>query len=240
MSKQRIYVSRLAGNDTKTCGNVSSPCRTISYGIQQLSNEPYIYLDGAATMKNPYTCAPSNPGSPGIYLTKSVSFVSMNSRAYISCLHGNSWWVDGTKLKDGVRISISGLTFLNTSLKLFDALMVVNDTIFAETNRVSLSTQLVNQQVYNLSLNNVVFQKNAACITILNTNRGNNIAIFVNITNTLFYKNGNSSLPISPILLLNARENLVNIHLTNCSFKKNTFKKSGMIIVLNLSSLGPD
>ena len=235
MSKQGIYVSRLAGNDTKTCGNVSSPCRTISYGIQQLSNEPYIYLDGTATMKNPYTCAPSNPGSPGIYLTKSVSFVSMNSRAYISCLHGNSWWVDGTKLKDGVRISISGLTFLNTSLKLFDALMVVNDTIFAETNRVSLSTQLVNQQVYNLSLNNVVFQKNAACITILNTNRGNNIAIFVNITNTLFYKNGNSSLPISPTLLLNARENLVNIHLTNCSFKKNTFKKSGMIIVLNLS-----
>ena len=229
-SEQGIYVSRLNGNDRKTCGKLNSPCRTISYGIQQVSAGSYIYLDGSATSKNPYTCETLDPGHPGICLTKSVSFVSIRSRAYISCLHGNSWLVDGTKFKDGIRISFSGLTFLNTSLRIFDAFVAVNDTVFAKTKLVSLDIEVLNLPRLDLSLKNVVFQQNAACMTI-KPSKGSKI--FVNITNTLFYQNGNFSLDTPSILWLNSTENLINIQLRNCSFKKNTFKKYGMIVVVN-------
>jgi hypothetical protein len=97
LSEQGIYVSRLNGNDRKTCGKLNSPCRTISYGKQKVSPGSYIYLDGSATSKNPYTCEDLDPGYPGIRLSKSVSFVSIRSRAHISYLHANSWLVDGTK-----------------------------------------------------------------------------------------------------------------------------------------------
>ncbi|CAB4002937.1 Hypothetical predicted protein, partial [Paramuricea clavata] len=229
-SEQGIYVSRLNGNDRKTCGKLNSPCRTISYGIQQVSAGSYIYLDGSATSKNPYNCETLDPGHPGIRLTKSVSFVSIRSRAYISCLHGNSWLVDGTKFKGGIQISFSGLTFLNTSLRIFDAFVAVNDTVFAETKLVSLDIEVLNLPRLDLSLKNVVFQQNAACMTI-KPSKGS--MIFVNITNTLFYQNGNFSSNTPSILWLNSTENLINIQLRNCSFKKNIFKKYGMIAVVN-------
>ncbi|CAB3986315.1 Hypothetical predicted protein, partial [Paramuricea clavata] len=218
------------GNDRKTCGKLNSPCRTISWGIQQVSSGSYIYLDGSATSKNPYTCEALDPIYSGIRLNKSVSFVSIRSRAHISCLHANPWLVDGTKFKDGVRISFSSLTFLNTSLRLFDAFLAASDTVFAETKLVSLDIEVLNLPRLDLSLKNVVFQQNAACMTI-KPSKGSKI--FVNITNTFFNQNGNFSLDTPSVLWLNSRENLINIQLRNCSFKKNTFKKNGMIVVEN-------
>jgi hypothetical protein len=141
--------------------------------------------------------------------------------------------VDGTKLKNGIQISFSGLTFLNTSLRLFDAFVAANDTVFAETKLVSLDIEALNLPRLDLSLKNVVFQQNAACMTI-KPSKGSKI--FVNITNTLFYQNGNFSLDTPSILWLNSTENLINIQLRNCSFKKNNFgmkKKYGMIVVVN-------
>ncbi|CAB3986314.1 Hypothetical predicted protein [Paramuricea clavata] len=174
-------------------------------------------------------------GHPGIHLSKSVSFVSIRSRAYISCLHGNTWLVDGTKFKNGIRISFSGLTFLNTSLRFFDAFVAVNDTVFAETKLVSLDIEVFNLPRLDLSLKNVVFQQNTACMTIKPSIKSSKI--FVNITNTLFYLfylfYGNFSSNTPSILWLNSKENLINIQLRNCSFKKNTFKKYGLIVVVN-------
>ena len=232
LSEQGIYVSRLNGNDRKTCGKLNSPCRTISYGIQQVSAGSYIYLDGSATAKNPYTCETRDPEHPGIHLTKSVSFVSMRSRAYISCLHGNPWFVNGTKFKDGVRISFSGLTFLNTPIRLLDAFVAVSDTVFAETKSVSLAIAVLNLPRLDLSLKNVVFQQNVGCMTIMTKKK--NRKIFVNITNTVFNQNGILYTSNTPsILWLNSTENLINIQLRNCSFKKNAFKKYGLIVVVN-------
>jgi hypothetical protein len=138
--------------------------------------------------------------------------------------------VDGTKFKDGIQISFSGLTFLNTSLRIFDAFVAVNDTVFAETKLVSLDIEVLNLPRFDLSMKNVVFQQNAACM-IIKPSKGSKI--FVNITNTLFYQNGNFSLDTPSVLWLNSTENLINIQLRNCSFRKNTFKKYGMIVVVN-------
>ena len=229
LSEEEIYVSRVTGHDTKTCRKESSPCHTISYGIQQLSTGLNIYLDGTDTLENPYTCRALDPGHPGIYLNKSVSFVSIKSRAYISCLHGNSWLVNGTKYKHGIRINFSGLAFLNTSVRLFDAFVAVNNTIFAKTELVSLYIEEINLPRFDLSLNNVVFKNNLQCLTIFTY--GSNV--FMNITNTVFTQNGNPSSDLPLIYSLNLEKNLINFELKNCSFKKNTLKAPPMILVVN-------
>ena len=229
LSEQGIYVSRHTGHDTKTCGKVSSPCRTISYGIQQLSTGLYIYLDGTGTLQNPYNCEVLHPGLPGIYLNISVSFVGIKSRAHISCIHGNHWVADGTKHKHGIRISFSGLAFLNTSVRFSDASVVVDDTVFAETEIASLDIQVVRLSRFELLLNNVVFEKNTACMIIISRSR----KVFVNITNTVFDENGDPSSNIPSIFGLNSTNNLINIELKNCSLKKNVIKKYGMILVRN-------
>ena len=230
LSEEGIYVSRFNGHDTKTCGKESSPCRTISYGIQQLSTWLYIYVDGTDTLKNPYACEALDPGHPGILLTKSASFVSIKSRAHISCLHGNPWLADGTQRKHGIRISFTGLAFLNTSVRLFDAAVAVDDTVFAKTKSVSLAIQVRNLPRFDLSLDNVVFEKNAACIT-LKPNQNKN---FVNITNTIFYQNGDPSSYIPSILGLISSNTSINIRLKNCSFVKNIFREYGMFTVINV------
>ena len=229
MSEKGIYVSRHTGNDTKTCGKVDSPCRTIFFGIKQLSTGSYIYLDGSVTSQNPYTCDALDTKHPGIHLTKSVSFVSIRSRAYISCLHGNPWLVDGTNLKGGVRVSFSGLTFLNTPLRFMDAFVAVSDSVFAKTKLVSLDIEVFNLSRFDLLLENVVFQQNTACITI----NAKGSKVFVNLTDTVFYQNGHFSSNTPSILWLNSKENLVNIQLRNCSFKQNNFRRYGLIVIVN-------
>ena len=230
LSEEGIYVSRFNGNDTKTCGKVSLPCRTISYGIQQLSTGIYIYLDGTGTLKRPYACQASDPGHPGISLTKSISFVSIKSRAYISCLYGNPWLADGTEFKDGIQITFNGLAFLKTSIRLFDAFVSAIDTVFADSTLVSLDIQVINQPRLDLSLSNVVFVKNTACIRI----KSNLSKVFINITNTIFDENGDPSLKIPSILGLDSANSSINIQLKNCSFEKNTVKEYGMISVRNV------
>ena len=230
LSEEGIYVSRFNGNDTKTCGKVSSPCRTISYGIQQLSTGLYIYLDGTGTLKRPYACQASDPGHPGISLTKSISFVSIKSRAYISCLYGYPWLADGTEFKDGIQITFNGLAFLKTSIRLFDAFVSAIDTVFADSTLVSLDIQVINQPRLDLSLSNVFSVKNTACIRI----KSNRSKVFINITNTILDENGDPSLKIPSILGLDSSNSSVNIQLKNCSFEKNTVKEYGMISVRNV------
>ena len=229
LSEEGIHVSRVTGDDTKACGKVSSPCRTIFYGIKQLSTGLYIYLDGTDTLNNPYTCEDLVLGYPGILLTKSVSFVGMISRAYISCLHGSPWVVNGSKFKDGIQISFSRLAFLNTSIRLFDALMTATDTVFADSKHVSLDIQVESLPRLWLSLNNVAFENNTVCVTI----KSNGSKIFVNIINTVFYQNGYSSSSIPSTLWLTSQKSLINIQLRNCSLKNNVFKEYGMILVEN-------
>ena len=233
-AKETIYVSRSTGNDSTTCGTVLSPCRTISYAIHQVLECSYIYLDGTGTTKDPYTCErPLNPGQySGINLTKSVSFVGIKSRAYISCLHGDQWLVDGTKHNDGLRVSFCGLAFQNTSLRFLDAVVSINDSLFTDSKHVTMNFTVFNLALFELNLNNVVFQRNTLCISVKNNNR---INILVRITNSIFIRNGDcdDSISIPSILRLSSEKSNMNIQLRNCSFKKNKFNKNGMIFVEN-------
>ena len=57
--------------------------------------------------------------------------------------------------------------------------------------------------------------------------------VFINITNTVFHQNGDLFSNMPSIIWLNCTNNLINIQLRNCSFKKNMKTKYGMITVKN-------
>ena len=235
MSEQGIYVSRVNGHDIKECGISSAPCRTIPYAIQKLSTGLYIYLDGTGTLENPYTCQVLYPRPLRIYLNKSISFVSIESRAYISCPHGYAWWTDATRSKDVIRISFSGLIFRNTPVHLFDVALAAHDTVFEKTRSVSLDVQVINLPRFELSLNNVIFKQNSMCINIRIRQADTNVSI--NITNAIFYKNGNHFWRKPSILSLysikHAHAFVGDIQLRNCSLKENIFMEQGMLKVMN-------
>ena len=234
MSEQGIYVSQVNGFDIKACGKVTAPCRTISYGIQKLSTGLYIYLDGTGTFKNPYTCQILYPAVlPFVYFNQNISFVSIKSRAYISCRSSYSWIADGSKFKGGIRISFSGLTFRNTIVHLYDVAFSAHDTVFEKTRGLSLDIQLHNVPHSEISLNNVSFRQNARCIKIKIAHRDSKVII--NITNTVFFQNGNRFSMSPSIFYLYSLTNAFvgNIQLRNCSIKENTFREYGMLTVDN-------
>ena len=230
-SEKAIYVSRLAGNDSTNCGAHLSPCRTISQGVHQASDGACIYLDGTATSKDPYTCQSLDEEHRGIYLTKGVSFVGIRSRAYISCLHGNRWLVDGSKNKTGIRVSFYALTFRNTTFRFFDAIVNITECLFVETKGVTLAFGVFNLAEYYLSFTSVAFEKNAMCI-FLESSATNTRNISVYMTNSTFTRNGDEGIP-STILWLTTKRDNIKIELRNCSFKENTFGDYGMINVVN-------
>lgn len=231
-ANQAIYVSRFSGNDSARCGSVLLPCRTISFAIHQVSDDSLIYLDGTNTSKNPYSCQPLNHEHLGIHLTKSVSFVGIRSRAYISCRHGNQWLVDGLGLKDGLRVSFSFLVFKNASLRFLDVVLAnISDSLFEGSEHVTMDFTIFNLAQFNLNLNGVTFHQNELCISVKSISK---VQIFLSINNSSFIQNGNFSSPGLPsILWLTGDKSEINIAFVSCGFQKNKFNGHGMIFVEN-------
>lgn len=224
-------MSRFYGNDSTTCGTVLLPCRTISFAIHQASEDSIIYLDGTNTSKNPYSCRPVNIENPDIHLTKSVSFIGIRSRAYISCRDGNQWFVNGVGRKDGLRVSFCDLAFRNASLRFFDVLLNISDGLFEDSEFVTVDFTIFNLSLFNLNLNGVTFQHNKLCISVQSMSR---VKIFLGITNSTFIQNGNfSSSGLPSILWLTSDKSEIDIRILNCSFQKNKFNGFGMIFVEN-------
>ena len=229
-AKHAIYVSRFSGKDSAICGTPLLPCRTINYALNEVSDGLLIYLDGTRTKIDPYTCQSLNHSHSGIYLTKSVSFVGIKSRAYISCLQGNQWLADGVKYKDGLIISFSGVAFWNTSLRFLDASVHINDTLFIDSRHAAIDFTAVNVTLVSLSLNNVVFQQNILCISVDSNKK---ISIFLRLTNSTFTRNGNSSSDLASILWWSSEKSDAVIQFRNCSLKENESNEYGIVFVNN-------
>ena len=229
-AKHTYYVSRFSGKDSAICGTPLLPCRTINYALHEVSEGMLVYWDGTRTEKYPYTCQSFNHSYSGVYLTKSVSFVGIRSRAYISCLHGNKWLADGANHKDGLNFSISGVAFKNTSLRLLDASVHINNTLFTDSRQAGIDFTRVSLTIVFLNLNNVVFQENTLCI-LVNSNIKTNI--FLHLSNSTFTRNGKSSSDLASSLWLSSDESDVLIQFRNCNFTENELNKDGIVFLNN-------
>ena len=223
-------MSRFYGKDSTTCGTPLLPCRSIHYALDKILEGSLVYLDGTWTSKDPYTCNSLNTSQVGIYLTKSVSFVGIKSRAYISCLHGQLWLVDGAKRKGGLSVSFYRVAFRNTSLWFFDATAYINDSLLTDSKNAAINLISFRLTLVSLNLKGVVFQQNTVCVS---QNSRRKIKIFVHITNSIFIRNGNGSSASASILWFRSEKHVTDIQVRNCSFKENELNEYGMIYVLN-------
>ena len=223
-------MSRFYGKDSTTCGTPLLPCRSIHYVLDKVLEGSLVYLDGTGTSKDPYTCNSLNTSQVGIYLTKSVSFVGIKSRAYISCLYGKHWLVDGTKRKGGLSVSFYRVAFRNTSLWFLDATAYINDSLLTDSKNAAINLISLHLTLVSLTLKGVVFQQNTVCIS---QNSGRKITIFVHLTNSVFIRNGNGSSASASILWFSSKKHVLDIQIRNCSFQENKLNKYGMIYIWN-------
>ena len=113
--QRTVHVS-LRGNDTKRCGSIKKPCRTIAKAVTRVSGGGMVILDGSGTEKQPYDCEKLTTRAhyPGIRVTRSVTMTSLPStEAHVTCPKG--FHFHGSN--ESLRISLSGLSFSKTTLK---------------------------------------------------------------------------------------------------------------------------
>ena len=235
-------MSRVSGQDRDGCGLHSKRCRSISFALQRAREGSTVYLDGTGTALFPYTCKSFDGKHARILLGKSVSFVGIKSRAYISCNHGNNWLVNGAVNRNKLRVLFKNLAFQNTPVQLLDASLYVQDSVFNSTETTAVSISVVNQTRFHLSLENVVFEQNKACL-LLTSETNKRKQIIVNINNSTIKSNGLTSLNMSigqdSIFSFTGGNDVINITINNSSFvgnflqTKSTNKSSDLIRVQN-------
>ena len=225
-----IYVSRFNGNDSMTCGGPNSPCHSISYAIHKASEWSLMYLDGTRTLNDPYDCRSLNHTYSGMYLTMSMSFIGFRSRAYISCIPGNQWSIEGVQRKNGLIVSFFGIGFLATTLHFVDVTVNMNDILFTGSTNAAINFTVPNLPVVSLNLINVTFQQNTQCISVASTKK---TKILLRITNSTFSRNGHGLSASASILWFNTRSSFPDIQFRNCSFRETKSNELGIIFVEN-------
>ena len=195
--QRTVHVS-LRGNDTKRCGSIKKPCRTIAKAVTRVSGGGMVILDGSGTEKQPYDCEKLTTRAhyPGIRVTRSVTMTSLPStEAHVTCPKG--FHFHGSN--ESLRISLSGLSFSKTTLKFIDCgdVQIINCTLrkrhsdkTARESAVVLRVQKISK--VNVTIRDSVFQNNSLCVRIyfeqrsLKTDR----LFSLNVTKTKFLENG--------------------------------------------------
>ena len=160
----------------------------------------------------------------------SMSFIGLRSRAYIACIPGNQWLIDGVQRKNGLIVNFFGVAFLATSLHFLDVTVNMNDTVFTGSTNTTINFTVLNPRLVSLNLINVTFQQNTRCISVASINK---IKLLLRITNSTFIRNGNGLSALASILWFNTMTSVVEIQFRNCSFRESESNELGIIFVQN-------
>ena len=196
--QRTVHVS-LRGNDTKRCGSIKKPCRTITKAVARVSRDGMVILDGSGTAKQPYDCEQltTQARHPGIWVTRSVTMTSSlpSTKAHITCLKGFHFHRSNKFL----RISLRSLSFSKTTLNFTDCsyVKIINCTVRERHSDKTTRESAVVIRVQNISKVNVtirdsVFQNNSLCVRIHFEQRSlkKDRLFSIYVTNTKFLENG--------------------------------------------------
>ena len=195
--QRTVHVS-LRGNDTKRCGSIKKPCRTITKAVTRVSRDGMVILDGSGTAKQPYDCEQltTRTHHPGIRVTRSVTLTSLPStEAHVTCPKG--FHFHGSN--ESLRISLRGLSFSKTTLKFIDCgdVQIINCTLrkrhsdkTARESAVVIRVQKISK--VNVTIRDSVFQNNSLCVRIHFEQRSlkKDRLFSLNVTKTKFLENG--------------------------------------------------
>ena len=238
-SQSVIYVSRVKGNDSTSCGTQDSPCYSISQAVSHAQFRSSILLDSTDTKVSPYDCKPLTSHHKGIYVTKTLSFYGGPTLTHVSCRKGENWVVNGSLSLNSVHVNFTGIAFQNCCLHFVETSVTAIHCLFANTQKLVMNFTNLHQNLTSLSLNYVHFESNEACISMTSSSVHTKEMSFISIkiNNSVFTNNGHSKIPI---LLLPAWTILsvdvsgmhyVDIQIQSSSYVNTSL--SGMINVTN-------
>ncbi|XP_078370503.1 uncharacterized protein LOC144654283 isoform X1 [Oculina patagonica] len=187
---KEVYVSK-TGDDSESCGQRSTPCKTIGQAVRQVDWNGYIFIDGKDTEKNPYDCQPAivNESHAGIQVQKSLHMVGIESTPHISC-SGGLKFLSNTQ---ALRIVLSGIVFRQTPLSFRDChLLKILNCSFINTS-TALTVRMRNNTGMQLDIQSFsYFENNTSCLEVfvLNGVKNRDQSLTVNVSDTKFQNNG--------------------------------------------------
>ena len=186
----------LSGNDSKSCGTVIQPCRSIAKAIHQLPSwGGRIYLDGTGTERKPYQCnlVMAHEQHPGTVVEKSLTMEGWRALPHISCFKGFQFIKKSTSTSRVLAISLSGISFRQTPLMFQDCEIVTIANCSFEDTAVALYVQVRNIVRVQLNIERSSFVKNnISCVEIILSKNAQDQdqLVAVNISETKFMENG--------------------------------------------------
>ena len=197
-SQSVIYVSRVKGNDSTSCGTQDSPCYSISQAVSHAQFRSSILLDSTNTKVSPYDCKPLTSHHKGIYVTKTLSFYGGPTLTHVSCRKGENWVVNGSLSLNSVHVNFTGIAFQNCCLHFVETSVTAIHCLFTNTEKLVMNFTNLHQNLTSLSLNYVHFESNEACISMTSSSVHTKETSFVSIKikNSVFTNNGRRKIPI--------------------------------------------
>ena len=208
------FVSRLNGTKTSDCGQQHSrPCKFIYQAATRAHGGDVINIDGSGTTRDPYPCESAETA----FQTAGLVIQGYGSLAFIACENNIlRFSCDVTNNFYG-RISVTGITFLNTSLYLIDCSVKMTEVAFVNSSVDALSVSFTRVSPAKIELTGCIFQKNSADgVKIFGH------SVYLDIWNSTFA--GNKLRNISNALLLMSSQNLqaqLNVNITNITVMDN-------------------
>ena len=170
VEKVDVWVSRVDGTDSSGCGKSEhAPCRTIATGISRAPWNGVISVDGRNTENSSYDC--SVGGRPtGILIDKQLTIVSKWSQAYVHCINGTNWVIDGRgslPQQKGMTVILLGLSFRETALRFIESSVDIENCNFLNsTTKTSITIEVTTLNKFFLYIRNSVFKTNNGCIEL--------------------------------------------------------------------------
>ena len=183
------------GNDSKSCGSIIQPCRSIVKAIHQVASGGRIYLDGTGTERTPYQCSPvmAHEQHPGTVVQKSLRMEGWRALPHISCFRGFHFIMTSTSMSGVRAIALSGVAFRQTPLMFQDCEIVTIANCSFEDTAIALYVQIRNNIRMQLNIQRSSFVKNnISCVEIvlINNAQDQDRFVAVNISETNFMENG--------------------------------------------------
>lgn len=226
-----LYVSRKSGNDNWPC-DLSSPCETILRAVNLASSEDHIYLDGANTNKNPYTCHVTQPHTGTLYINKSLTFVRFGSIPQIRCLN---WTIfDGSNSGLEVNVTLSELLINDTVVTFRDSSAVVDGCEFVG-NKQRIVFTVANKSFVCIRIWNSLFRKNSSGLSVAvgSTERRTKSHVVLDVKDTIFRdKFVVSEVEIGNLIKIQSRYSVgFDLRLDNVTFSNNLVSRMGLVYV---------
>ncbi|XP_068732691.1 uncharacterized protein [Montipora capricornis] len=190
----KVFVS-LHGNDCKTCGSQSLPCKTIALAVHHVDYGGYIYLDGRGTKECPYGCK-ADRNIPidhrGIYINKSLTIEGLYSTTHVLCPEGFHFQKTNDE-QETFRLELSGIDFQQTPISCDDCQHVLIHNCSFDDALSALAIAIQNITSFQLDIqSNSVFYNNSQCINVLliNKTERKSVSVSLNIKNAMLENNG--------------------------------------------------